>query len=56
MKKCEHKRIVRFKTYEPGDVYAYHKRCIDCKTSLDQYDPLESYFECQKCGRIYKKR
>ena len=29
-KKCNHSNIIRFKTYEQGDFYYYHKKCKDC--------------------------
>jgi hypothetical protein len=32
--KCKHKNIRRFRTYELGDFYFYHKKCINCKKEV----------------------
>ena len=40
--KCKHVNIIRFKTYEPGDCYYYHKQCKQCKKEVGGWTEKEA--------------
>jgi hypothetical protein len=42
LRECKHKDIERFRTYETGDCYYYHKKCKSCGKEVGGWTPEEA--------------
>jgi len=41
-KKCKHSRLKRYTTYESGDCYCYHIKCLECDLRINEWTEKEA--------------